>query len=140
MNEERTAVAWGAMQKALERIDHANPVERALIEALRKRNAETLLDEEARMTHNEAYATAMGEIWEANPNDSDVGSLYAEAMMVRRPRRLFLPDHRPHEDTPMILATISRVMEIDPGHPGALHLLGSRDRTQRDPGSRTSRS
>ena len=122
MNEERTATAWGAMQKALERIGHANPVERALIEALKKRNAETLLNEEARMTHNEAYATAMGEIWETNRNDSDVGTLFAEAMMVCRPRRLFLPDHSPHEDTPMIFATIARVMKIDPGNPGALHL------------------
>ena len=62
MNEERTATAWGAMQKALERIGHANPVERALIEALKKRNAETLLNEEARMTHNEAYAPRWGNL------------------------------------------------------------------------------
>ena len=85
MTEERTAVAWDAMQKALARIKNATPVERALIKALKKRNAKAGLDEDARKAHNEAYAEAMGTIWKDNPNDSDIGTLYAEALMVRRP-------------------------------------------------------
>ncbi|MHC4147088.1 MAG: tetratricopeptide repeat protein, partial [Planctomycetota bacterium] len=31
-------------------------------------------------------------------------------------------DQKPHEDTPHILATLDRVLELDPDHPGALHL------------------
>jgi tetratricopeptide (TPR) repeat protein len=122
MNEERTAMAWDAMQKALARIAHTSPVERALIEALKKRNVKTELNADDRMVHNEAYAEAMGKIWEGNPEDSDVGTLYAEALMVRRPWRLYSPDHTPHEDTPKILAILERVMKMDPENPGALHL------------------
>jgi tetratricopeptide (TPR) repeat protein len=122
MTAERTATAWGAMENALARIDNTNPVERALIEALKTRNAKTLLNEETRMAHNEAYAAAMGKIWEENQGDSDVGTLYAEALMVRRPWRLFNPDHSPHEDTPKILSVLARIMKMDPKNPGALHL------------------
>ena len=46
----------------------------------------------------------------------------SEALMVRRPWRLFLPDHSPHEDTPEILKVLARVMEMDPKNPGARHL------------------
>jgi tetratricopeptide (TPR) repeat protein len=120
MTEERTATAWDAMQKALELIDNTSPVEQALIEALKHRNAKT--EPEDRTLLNEAYAEAMAKIWQAHPNDPDVGTLYAEAMMVRRPWKLYSLAHEPHVDTPLIESTLQQVFEIAPNHPGALHL------------------
>lgn len=121
MTEERTATAWEAMQKALDRIENTTPVERRLIEALRYRNTKT--EPEDRTALNEGYARAMAKVWEAYPDDADVGALYAESLMIRRPWKLYsVKDQTPHEDTPHILAVLERVMELDPDHPGALHL------------------
>ena len=64
----------------------------------------------------------MAKVWAAYPTDSDVGTLYAEAMMVRTPWKLYTPDFEMAEDTPKILAVLERVMELDPGNPGANHL------------------
>ena len=120
MTEKRTATAWDAMQKALKLIDNTSPVERALIEALQHRNVKR--EPEDRASLNEAYAQAMAKIWQAYPNDADVGTLYAEAMMVRRPWKLYSLEHEPHVDTPRIESTLERAFEIAPNHAGALHL------------------
>lgn len=123
LTEERSGTAWKAMQEAIRRMDNATDLERSLIEALRHRNALTEPDEEGRKQLNQAYADAMSKIWKAHPNDSDVGSLYAESLMIRRPWKLYsVKDQAPHEDTPYILSVLERVLAIDPDHPGALHL------------------
>ena len=120
MSEERTAQAWTAMQAALDRIENTTPVERALIEALRHRNPER--EPEDRTGLNEAYAAAMGEVWQAHPEDADVGMFFAEATMVLQPWKLYDLDHAPHAITPEVMATLERVIELNPNHPGALHL------------------
>jgi hypothetical protein len=113
MTEERTATAWQAMQNALARLDNTTPLERALIEALKHRNVR--VEPEDRTQQNAAYARAMARIWKANPDDSDIGALYAESMMIRRPWKLYsVIDQKPHKDTPHILSTLERVLEMDP--------------------------
>lgn len=131
MNEKRTARAWEAMHKALDRIENTTPVERALIEALKHRNANP--EPEDRTHLNEAYAEAMGEIWATYPNDADVGLLYAESLMVLQPWKLYTSDFQPHEITPRVIATLERVMELDPDLPGALHLYIHAVEPSRDP-------
>ena len=135
MTDERTATAWHAMMEALAHIKHTSPVERALIEALQLRNVKVEPDTETRKIHNEAYASALKKLWESHPNDSDVGTLYAEALMIRRPWKLYsIGDRIPHEDTPHILATLERVLALDPDHPGALHLYIHAIEPSQDPG------
>ncbi len=120
MTQQRTETAWNAMQQALKLVDNTSPVERALIEALKHRNVQT--EPENRTSLNEAYAQAMAKIWKAYPNDSDVGTLYAEAMMIREPWRHYSLAHEPNVDTRLVEATLERVAKIAPNHPGALHL------------------
>jgi tetratricopeptide (TPR) repeat protein len=121
MTEERTSTAWQAMQKALDRIENTTPLERALIEALKHRNVRS--EPQDRTELNAAYVRAMAKIWKAYPSDADIGALYAESMMIRRPWKLYsVIDRKPHKDTPHILSTLERVLELDPDHPGALHL------------------
>ncbi|MCO6042917.1 hypothetical protein NG895_03255 [Aeoliella sp. ICT_H6.2] len=123
MTEERTKRAWNAMQEAQKRIDHTTPVERALIEALRHRNAETEPDTEGRAKLNQAYADAMGELWNIHYNDPNIGALYAEARMVLKPWQLYVNgDRTPVEGTEEIVSTLERVLALAPNHPGALHL------------------
>jgi len=120
MTDERSAAAWDALQEARERTEGASPIERALVEALGRRYAKPWPED--RQPLEKAYADAMGEVWRKHPNDPDVGTLYAEAMMVRRPWMLYTLDQEPAEDTERIVAVLHRALELQPDHPGANHL------------------
>ncbi len=120
MTEARSTAAWDALQNAMDRIDNTTKVERALIEALAHRYASPWPEDRTHL--EQSYADAMAEVWAAYPNDSDVGTLYAEAMMVQMPWKLYTLDHQPEPDTYKIVATLERVMEMNPDHPGANHL------------------
>lgn len=117
---ERGRAAWEALQTALALQEHASPVERALIAALAKRYADPPPPD--RRPLDEAYADAMGQVWEQYPGDADVGTLYAEALMDLQPWDLWTQDGRPRGHTPEILAVLESVRAIDPNHPGANHL------------------
>lgn len=120
MDEDRSANAWGALQEALARINNTNLLERALIQALTTRYENPWSENRAHL--EQAFADAMAKMWAEYPNNSDVGALYAEAMMIQRPWKLYDLDRKPTGNTPEILATLQRVMQLDPGHPGAFHL------------------
>lgn len=121
MTEQRSAAAWAALQNALERMDDETPAERALIEALAHRYENPAPEDR---THLEvAFADAMAEVWAEYPNDSDVGTFYAESMMVQYPWELYTPDGAPaRADTVTTVAALERVLAMDPGNPGANHL------------------
>ncbi|MFT5422925.1 MAG: tetratricopeptide (TPR) repeat protein [Phycisphaerales bacterium] len=120
MTDDRNAASWGALQEALARLDGASDLERALIGAIAERYDKPF--PESRTHLEEAFAAAMGELWEQNPDDTLVGALYAESLMVQRPWKLYTSDRQPEQDTPEIVATLERVMAIDPGNAGANHL------------------
>ena len=120
MDADRQECSWGALQEAMARIGQASPVERDLIEALAKRYEKPWSDERAHL--EQAYADAMGKLWKKYPKDADIGALYAEAMMLQRPWKLYSPSRKPTGNTSEILATLERVMALDPGHPGVFHL------------------
>jgi tetratricopeptide (TPR) repeat protein len=121
MSEARSAAAWDALQRARARIDNTTPVERALIEALGQRYAQPEPEDRTRL--DQAYADALAKVWEQFPDDSDVGTLYAEAMMVQHPWKLYTLDREPvRDDTLKIVATLERVITMDPYNPGANHL------------------
>ncbi len=121
MNERRAETCWEAIQNARARIDNTTPIERALIEALSTRYAMPYpLDDDSRL--DQAYADAMGRVWERFPDDAAVGMLYAEALMVRTPWALYNIDREPAEDTPKIEALLEQVLELNPDLAGAAHL------------------
>jgi tetratricopeptide (TPR) repeat protein len=120
MTEARSTAAWAALQEALARIESTTPVERALIEALAHRYADPWPEDRTEL--EQAYADAMAEVWARFPDDSDVGTLYAEAMMVQTPWKLYSVDQVPAENTARIVATLEAVMALDPDNPGANHL------------------
>jgi tetratricopeptide (TPR) repeat protein len=120
MTEERSAAAWDALQNALARIERTTPVERALIEALSHRYANPWPED--RTALEQAYTDAMAAVWAAYPDDSDVGTLYAESMMVQTPWKLYTPDFEPAQNTPTIVAVLEHVMAMNPDNPGANHL------------------
>jgi tetratricopeptide (TPR) repeat protein len=121
MTAQRSRSAWYALQNAVARQENAAPVERALIEALTCRY--TFPWPEDRQHLERAYADAMADVWARFPDDPDVGALYAEALMVKRPWRLYTQDQQPEPGTETIVSVLRSVLQICPRHPGALHLL-----------------
>ena len=65
----------------------------------------------------------MAAVWEKYPNDSDVGTLYAESLMVQHPWELYTSDAQAaREDTYTIVAVLEKVLAMNATNPGANHL------------------
>ncbi|MEQ8769705.1 MAG: hypothetical protein RIB60_04255 [Phycisphaerales bacterium] len=121
MPPSRSAVAWEALQRAMDEIDDESQLERDLIAALAARYAEDPPEDRAEL--NAAFADRMGELYRKYPDDSDIGAMAAEAMMVRYPWQLYSSSGEPaREQTYQIVAALEHVLERDPYHPGANHL------------------
>ncbi len=105
----------------------AGPLERALIEALSARYPEDP-DVEDFAPFNDAYADAMRTVYGAFPDDLDISSLFAEALMNRTPWQLWdLPtgEPAPGAGTLEALAVLEQALhELDGAwdHPGLLHM------------------
>ncbi|MDH3591867.1 MAG: hypothetical protein OER88_08320 [Planctomycetota bacterium] len=111
--------AWDAIGRAVALKDGVTPKERMLIEALAKRYAPE--EPEDRGALNAAYALAMKGIAAKFPDDPDVATLYAAALMNQSPWNYWNRDGSPREKTPAILAQLEHAMKLDPKHEGALH-------------------
>ncbi len=119
MSAEAGAQAYEAIRLALERIDGAGDKERRLIEALATRYGPD--PEAARATLDAAYAEAMAGVYGRYPEDPDVATLYASALMNTSPWNYWTPEGRPRENTKTIAEVLEKVIEQDPHHEGALH-------------------
>jgi tetratricopeptide (TPR) repeat protein len=113
-------LAWKELTLAKQNASNASEVERALIDALSKRYAYPQPEDRAPL--DQAYADAMREVWKNFPNDVDVGTLFAEAMMDLRPWNQWTLEGQPNPGTEEIIATLNAVLKLNPRHPFANHL------------------
>jgi hypothetical protein len=81
-----------------------------------------------------AYASAMKAVARKFPNDLDVQTLYAEAMMNLNAWKLWALDGKPAPGTREILATLESVLKRDSRHPGANHYYIHAVEASPDPG------
>lgn len=108
--------AQAALGRAQSLAAGASAKEQALIAALARRYT-------AGGPDDDAYAMAMLEVARAFPDDHDVQTLAAEAMMDSQPWDYWEADRRtPKGYTEAIVATLERVLAVNPDHPGAIHL------------------
>jgi len=108
------------INKALRYAHNTKPNEQALIRAIRKRFPEG--NEANDMTRfNAAYASAMREAARLFPDDAEIATLYAEALMNEHPWNLWLKDGTPQPWTPQIISHIESTLKKYPDHPGAIH-------------------
>ena len=120
MGRDDAPRAYENIQKAKKLAgDHANEVERALIEAMAIRY-EVEHDSDARKMLDSAYARAMAEVYERFPHDLDVGTLYGESLMLLEPRRGRWDIEKPAVQK--IHSVLEAVLAMDITHPGACHL------------------
>jgi len=118
--------AHDAAKRALELVDGASPVERALIQSLVHRYPSND-PEEVTPIWNENYANFMREVYCAHPDDHDVAALFAEAIMNRTPWQLWdIKSGKPADgaDTLEAIAVLEAAMTHPRGmqHPGLLHM------------------
>ena len=122
--EERARVAFEALARARENAADASPTEQALIMALASRYPTALPPEPAKTTGILiAYAEAMKGAAARFPDDLDVQTLYAEALMNINAWKLWTPEGKPAAYTERVVATLDSVLARDPAHPGANHYL-----------------
>ncbi|MGN9760059.1 tetratricopeptide repeat protein [Streptomyces sp. SD31] len=115
-----------AVELAHAKADTATPVEQALIAALRARypQAEAVAD---CSVWNAPYADSMRAAYELAPDDPDVATLYADALMNLTPWQLWdLRTGEPAEGARTLeaKAALDRALATDAGrgHPGVVHM------------------
>jgi tetratricopeptide (TPR) repeat protein len=122
LSAARLAVANEALTQARAHAATAQPVERALIEALAARYALNLpLGPDNIAQANESYARAMRAVAEQYGEDLDVQTLYAAAQMEVHPWQLWSPNGVAGPDTRALAARLEAVLARAPLHPGANH-------------------
>jgi tetratricopeptide (TPR) repeat protein len=120
MTNSNAGPAYEAAQRALALIDETdNPLEQALIRAMANRYAE-VHDQETRAELDSAYSQAMSEVYRAYPNDLDVGTLYAESLMLLNTERAFYRTTDPFVQS--FHTVLESVLTKDIDHIGACHL------------------
>ncbi|WP_353646812.1 tetratricopeptide repeat protein [Mesorhizobium sp. WSM2239] len=121
MGPEAAAKAAEAAAKARRLAEHVSSREKDLIDALAKRySADSSADQSAL---NQSYAAAMAKVVERNPQDDEIATLYADALMNLMPWDYWLDGGAtPRPDTIRLVASLERVLARNPDHVGAIHL------------------
>jgi tetratricopeptide (TPR) repeat protein len=121
MDPAANAPALAALKRAAALAPGASAKEAALIAALRERySADAKAD---RTALDKAWAEALGDVAARFPDDLDVATLHAEAMMDTQPWDYWSDGGRtPKGNGAAIVAELERVLARDPAHPGAIHL------------------
>jgi len=120
MQEDAVAPAYAVAQKAKALAGKATAREQALIGALVARYGSD--PKAARAPFDKAYAAEMAKVASQFPDDDEITTLYAEAVMDLSPWDYWKPGGRePNPQSAPIVPTLERVLARNPNHPGAIH-------------------
>jgi tetratricopeptide (TPR) repeat protein len=111
--------AYQAVQRAQAVAENASDVERALIDALAQRYVAVPPTDRAEL--DRVYAAAMNGVRTRFPDDVDVLTLHAEAVMNLTPWDYWLADGSPRAGITDVVTDLERVLASNPEHPGACH-------------------
>jgi len=120
MSASDAPLAYSAIQRAVALRARATEIERALIDAMALRYA-AKHDRVSRSKMDSAYADAMARVHTRFPKDAEVGTLYAEALMLLLPRRGPWDIDAP--PVQRIHSVLEGVLAYALDHPGACHLF-----------------
>jgi tetratricopeptide (TPR) repeat protein len=119
MSADSARLAFQAIQAARRKAGSASRREQMLIDALAARFAADSPSDRAAL--DKAYAVAMARVADAFPEDPDVRTFYADAVMNTMPWDYWQKDGSPKPETAKLLAALEAVMAAHPKHPGANH-------------------
>lgn len=132
MQARNAPVAFTAIQRARDLArENATPMERDLIEAMALRYVEEEV-ESLRPQLDTAYAEAMKAVYEKYPEDANVGTMYAEALMLLNPERATYRIGQP--DVQRFHGILESVLARQLDHPGACHLYIHATEATEEPG------
>ncbi|MEO5892984.1 MAG: hypothetical protein ABIQ31_22230, partial [Ferruginibacter sp.] len=114
-----TPEAYDAAQKAIFLSGNCNAREKNLIRAMGVRY--TTDSTFSRASLNQLYTDEMYKGYAQFPNDADLATLYADAMMLQHPWDLWKHDGKAKPWTPKILQVLEKTLKLSPLHPGANH-------------------
>lgn len=113
--------AYEAAQAGKKFAAGCTPVEKGLIAAIvRRYSADTAYDLK---TLQIDYAEAMKSLATAYPQNADIITLYADALMLQHPWDLYDAALQPRPWTPEIRSVLQQALTLDSLHPGALHFM-----------------
>jgi tetratricopeptide (TPR) repeat protein len=118
--------AYDSTQAALALVDEVTPPERALIEALPTRYPQRDPIEDQAPWNND-FAAAMKSVYEAHPDDIEIATVYAEAILNQTPWKMWdIRNNTIAEGASTVEAqeVLERFVDTPEGraHPGILHL------------------
>lgn len=132
MPDDAKAPAFAAIAKAVSLKGGAKAKEQALIDAMAKRYSDDPQAERAAL--DVAYAEAMKKVAATYPDDADIQTLYADALMNLRPWNYWQADGTAYADVADLVPTLERTMASAANHPGAIHLYIHAVEATNDPG------
>lgn len=112
--------AYAAIQEAISLANRATEKEKALIQALTRRYSQEVVKDRRHL--DEAYASAMQEVYKGFQDDAVIGSLLAEALMDLHPWDFWTKTGEARSWTPKIVSILETVLEKAPDNPLANHL------------------
>jgi tetratricopeptide (TPR) repeat protein len=118
-DDDRKKKSFEAMQRAKSLLSNTSPIEQDLIEALLHRYSEEIDADVGSL--NSAYMDAMAKVIEKYPNNPDVLTLYAAAVMNTVPWNYWDNEGNPSPNIKEAKAALEKAIKIDPNHPGAHH-------------------
>jgi tetratricopeptide (TPR) repeat protein len=117
-NAERREKSYQAVQRAQSLASNTTAKEQALINALTYRYSKDSVDVKEL---NMAYMLEMTKVAQAYPNDADIQTLYAAAVMNTVPWDYWDKDGNPSPNIKEAKLALESAMEINIDHPGANH-------------------
>ena len=117
--QERKKAAWEALQKANKSLGNASPLEKSLVGALNARYSNDWSADVSKL--NEAYLEAMARVREEFPENADVQTLYAAAVMNTMPWNYWDGEGNPMPGTAEAKKALEKAISLNPNHPGAHH-------------------
>ncbi|WP_436516858.1 tetratricopeptide repeat protein [Ekhidna sp. To15] len=110
-------ISW-AVNKAASLKHSASEIEKGLVDAVELKYIANIDEPQL-----DSFANAMKELCESYPDNSDVWTFYAEALLLQHPWDLYDYKGGPAKDwTPRIKKALATALEINPKHPLANHL------------------
>lgn len=120
MDAQALAPALAALEKARSHSAKASAKERDLIDALSRRYSAD--PTQTRATLDGAYADAMAALHARYPRDTEIATLYAEALMDVQPWDYWEPGGaKAKPRVADVVPVLEKVLRAKPKHPGAIH-------------------
>ena len=116
---QRPSEAFPSATKANALKANASAVEKALIEAIAIRYVADSAADQGKL--NARYRDAMKAVYNKYPNDENVSTLFADALMLMHPWDLYDHALKAKPWTAEIVAVIKHALQLNPKQPGANH-------------------